>query len=138
MGTHPIFESDFDCLTEDKETMPETKKVEDKAKREEFRRYLDQAGIVDQLTQFLVSLYEEPEKPTDAVGYMKKSLGNGPDAADVEALRVQIEELNKKLEEATSSADEAEAKVAELQSKLNEPAAGADEGAPVEEGASAE
>ena len=74
--------------------MPETKKVEDKAKREEFRRYLgqffyfikffkklnkfsDQAGIVDQLTQFLVSLYEEPEKPTDAVGYMKKSLGNG-------------------------------------------------------------
>merc|ERR1712179_429253 len=60
---------------------------------------------------------------------MKKSLGNGPDAADVEALRVQIEELNKKLEEA---------KVAELQSKLNEPAAGADEGAPVEEGASAE
>ena len=39
--------------------------------------YLDQAGIVDQLTQFLVSLYEEPEKPTDAVGYMKKALGNG-------------------------------------------------------------
>ena len=39
--------------------------------------YSDQAGIVDQLTQFLVSLYEEPEKPTDAVGYMKKSLGNG-------------------------------------------------------------
>ena len=43
----------------------------------------------------------------------------GPDAADVEALRVQIEELNKKLEEATSRADEAEAKVAELQVYLN-------------------
>ena len=72
--------------------MPETKKVEDKAKREEFRRYLgrfcrsfsrarfsisDQAGIVDHLTQFLVSLYEEPEKPSDAVSYMKKALGNG-------------------------------------------------------------
>jgi len=113
--------------------MPETKKVEDKAKREEFRRYLDQAGIVDQLTQFLVSLYEEPEKPTDAVGYMKKSLGNGPDAADVESLRVKIEELSKKLEEANNRADEAEAKVAELQSKVNEQAP--NEEAPAEEAA---
>merc|ERR1711931_51332 len=68
---------------------------------------------------------------------MKKSLGNGPDAADVGALRVQIDELNKKLEEATSRADEAEAKVAELQSKLNEPGA-TEEAAPVEEGAAAE
>merc|ERR1712021_169811 len=117
MGTHPIFESDFDCLTETSQytqEMPETKKIEDKAKREEFRRYLDQAGIVDQLTQFLVSLYEEPEKPTDAVGYMKKSLGNGPDAAD------------------------AEAKVVDLQSKLNEHGGTTADEAPVEEGAAAE
>merc|ERR1711976_302611 len=133
MGTHPIFESDFDCLTDLEHKMPETKKVEDKAKREEFRRYLDQAGIVDQLTQFLVSLYEEPEKPTDAVGYMKKALGNGPDAADVESLRVKIEELSKKLEEANNRADEAEAKVAELQSKVNEQAP--NEEAPAEEAA---
>merc|ERR1719378_1920780 len=103
--------------------MPETKKVEDKAKREEFRRYLDQAGIVDQLTQFLVNLYEEPEKPSDAVGYMKKALGNGPDAADVESLRVTIDELTKKLEDATNRAEDAENKVAELQAKLNEQAA---------------
>merc|ERR1711936_1042604 len=106
MGTHPIFESDFDCLT-DCDTpiilnMPETKKPEEKAKREEFRRYLDQAGLVDQLTQFLVNLYEEQEKPSDAVGYMKKALASGPDAADVESLRVEIAELESKLAEMTT------------------------------------
>ena len=72
--------------------MPEIKKPEEKAKREEFRRYLgmfheqinseitlfqDQSGIVDQMTQFLVNLYEEQEKPSDAVGYMKKALASG-------------------------------------------------------------
>lgn len=73
--------------------MPETKKPEEKAKREEFRRYLgeffhifflritlwfsDQAGLVDQLTQFLVNLYEEQEKPTDAISYMRKALAQG-------------------------------------------------------------
>ena len=75
--------------------MPETKKPE--TKREEFRRYLgndnffdqshffflifncflDQAGLLDLLTQFLVTLYEEPEKPQDAVAYMKKTLTQG-------------------------------------------------------------
>merc|ERR1712003_191866 len=85
--------------------------------------FLDQAGIVDQLTQFLVNLYEEPEKPSDAVGYMKKALGNGPDAADVESLRVTIDELTKKLEDATNRAEDAENKAAELQAKLNEQAA---------------
>merc|ERR1712210_445181 len=78
MGTHPIFESDFDCLTE---AMPETKKPE--VKREEYRKYLDSAGILDELTKFLVTLYEEPDKPQDAVSYMKKLLcGGEPDAAE--------------------------------------------------------
>merc|ERR1712142_191129 len=47
---------------------------------------------------------------------MKKALGNGPDAADVESLRVTIDELTEKLEDA-------ENKAAELQAKLNEQAA---------------
>lgn len=38
-------------------------------KREEFRRYLEKTGVMDALTKVLVSLYEEPEKPNDALQY---------------------------------------------------------------------
>ena len=34
-------------------------------KKEEFRKYLEKSGIVDQLTRVLVGLYEQSEKPTD-------------------------------------------------------------------------
>jgi hypothetical protein len=97
--------------------MPEIKKPEEKAKREEFRRYLDQSGIVDQMTQFLVNLYEEQEKPSDAVGYMKKALASGPDAADVESLKVEIAELESKLAEMTSRAESAEEKLKNIEAK---------------------
>ncbi|TKS82470.1 C-Myc-binding protein [Collichthys lucidus] len=36
-------------------------------KREQFRRYLEKAGVVDSLTS--VSLYEQQEKPTNALEY---------------------------------------------------------------------
>lgn len=36
-------------------------------KREEFRKYLEKTGVMDALTKVLVSLYEEPEKPEDAL-----------------------------------------------------------------------
>lgn len=39
------------------------------SKREEFRKYLERAGVMDALTKVLVSLYEEPEKPDDALEY---------------------------------------------------------------------
>ena len=35
------------------------------SKRDEFRRYLEKAGVMDALTKVLVGLYEEPEKPND-------------------------------------------------------------------------
>ena len=36
-------------------------------KREEFRKYLEKGGVMDALTNVLVNLYEEPEKPEDAL-----------------------------------------------------------------------
>ncbi|KAK6636819.1 hypothetical protein RUM43_010482 [Polyplax serrata] len=39
------------------------------SKREEFRKYLERAGVMDALTKVLVALYEEPEKPVDAMEY---------------------------------------------------------------------
>lgn len=38
-------------------------------KREEFRKYLEKNGIMDALTKVLVNLYEEVEKPDDALQY---------------------------------------------------------------------
>ena len=36
-------------------------------KRDEFRRYLEKAGVMDTLTKVLVGLYEQPDKPNDAL-----------------------------------------------------------------------
>ena len=39
------------------------------SKKEEYRKYLEKAGVIDQLTRVLVGLYEEPEKPQNAIEY---------------------------------------------------------------------
>ena len=51
--------------------------------QEEFRKYLEKAGVIDQLTKVLVGLYEEPEKPGNVIEFIKKSLG-APSDTDVE------------------------------------------------------
>jgi hypothetical protein len=47
------------------------------SKKEEFKKYLEKTGAVDQLTKILVQLYEEPEKPGNAVEFLKRMLGGG-------------------------------------------------------------
>lgn len=42
-------------------------------KREEFRKYLEKNGVMDALTRVLVNLYEEVDKPEDALEYPFKS-----------------------------------------------------------------
>ena len=64
------------------------------AKKEEFRNYLEKAGVIDQLTKVLVGLYEEPEKPGNAIEFIKKCLG-APSDVDVEALKSDNEELRR-------------------------------------------
>lgn len=99
--------------------MPETKKPE--TKREEFRKYLDQAGLLDLLTQFLVTLYEEPEKPTDAVAYMKKTLATAnPDSADIETLKAQLEDVTSQLAEMKVRAETAESELEKMKSQSEE------------------
>ena len=61
-------------------------------KKEEFRKYLEKAGVVDQLTKVLVGLYEEPEKPQNAIEFIKKCLG-APSDIDVDSLKAQNEQL---------------------------------------------
>jgi hypothetical protein len=37
------------------------------SKKEDFRKYLEKSGVIDQLTRVLVGLYEEPDKPANAI-----------------------------------------------------------------------
>jgi len=53
---------------------------------------LEKAGVVDALTKVLVGLYEEPERPSHAVEYLKKYMG-APVGVDVDALRAENERL---------------------------------------------
>merc|ERR1712196_61513 len=75
------------------------------------KKSLEKSGILDQLTRVLVGLYEEPEKPNNAIDFVKKYLGS-PTDIDVEKLKLeyermrdenlrlqkQVEELKKELE----------------------------------------
>ncbi|KXJ17086.1 c-Myc-binding protein isoform X2 [Exaiptasia diaphana] len=73
------------------------------SKREEFRKYLEKAGVLDALTKVLVNLYEEPEKPSNALDFVQMHLhGGGPDGADVEALKLEVAELKQTVEQLTA------------------------------------
>ncbi|WAR06855.1 MYCBP-like protein [Mya arenaria] len=82
------------------------------SKREEFRKYLEKAGVLDALTKVLVGLYEEPEKPNNALDFLKQHLGaSGPDTADVEALKLEVTELRQKVETLQDQNSEYKAKL---------------------------
>ncbi len=70
-------------------------------KKEEFRKYLERSGVVDQLTKVLVGLYEEPEKPNNAVDFIKKCLG-APSDTDIDILKADNDDLKKQRAELAS------------------------------------
>ncbi|XP_051261864.1 c-Myc-binding protein [Dicentrarchus labrax] len=66
-------------------------------KREQFRRYLEKAGVVDSLTSVLVALYEQQEKPNNALEFVKEHLGAaGVTSADTEALQQEVIDLRQR------------------------------------------
>lgn len=65
------------------------------SQKEDFRRYLEKSGVISQLTRVLVGLYEEADKPTQAIDYVKKHLG-APSGIDVEDIKAENEELKKR------------------------------------------
>jgi len=82
------------------------------SKREEFRKYLEKAGVIDALTKVLVNLYEEPEKPNNALDFLFSNLGSdGPASADVEGLKSDIGDLRAKLASLTEENEELKARL---------------------------
>merc|ERR1711911_98523 len=74
-------------------------KTKMESKRDEFRRYLEKAGVMDALTKVLVGLYEEPEKPNDALMYLKNHLSVAhPDQAELESMRSELNFAHRQIE----------------------------------------
>lgn len=48
---------------------------------------------MDALTKVLVSLYEQPDKPEDALEYVRKHLGSDSGEDELEAAKARIAEL---------------------------------------------
>ncbi|KAM9723390.1 c-Myc-binding protein-like [Menidia menidia] len=66
------------------------------SKREQFRRYLEKAGVVDSLTSVFVSLYEQQEKPNNALEFIKQHLGAVGQTSDTEALQQEVIDLRQR------------------------------------------
>eukprot|EP00731_Ephydatia_muelleri_P032010 Em0023g517a len=67
------------------------------SKKEEFRKYLESTGVLDAFTKVLVGLYEEPEKPGDALEFVKQHLHGGPPkSAEAETLKKEFKNSSKK------------------------------------------
>lgn len=65
--------------------------------------------MIDALTKVLVGLYEEPERPPNAVDYVKRYLG-APTGVDVEAIRAENDSLKKKNAELNETINEMNAR----------------------------
>jgi len=62
------------------------------SKREEFRKYLERTGVLDAITKVLVLLYEDVDKPDDALEFVRMNLGDKrPSVAEMEALKTDLE-----------------------------------------------
>ena len=81
-------------------------------KKEEFRKYLEKAGVIDQLTKVLVGLYEEQEKPQNVIEFIKKSLGE-PTDTDVESLLAENESLKRERGELQNKVNDLERQLAD-------------------------
>ncbi|KAM8736038.1 c-Myc-binding protein-like [Acanthopagrus schlegelii] len=66
-------------------------------KREQFRRYLEKAGVIDSLTSVLVALYEQQDRPSNAMEFIKEHLGAvGQASTDTEALQQEVVDLRQR------------------------------------------
>jgi hypothetical protein len=83
-------------------------------KKEEYKRYLEKSGVTDALTKVMVSLYEEPDRPSNAIEYIRKYLGSnshhhgnqgggvvggGGSLMEYDVVKKENEELKKKMKD---------------------------------------
>ena len=69
--------------------------VQIEARREEFKKYLDKEGILGSISKALVALYEEPDKPMDALLFVRNNLAG----SEMQNMISQLENLTKENEQ---------------------------------------
>ena len=84
------------------------------SKKQEFQKYLEKSGVIDSLTKVFVGLYEIPEKPANAVDFIREYLGASVNT-DVDELKEKINEQNKLLADKEKEIKQLKAQLAELQ-----------------------
>ncbi|KAI9579933.1 arginine kinase isoform X2 [Glossina fuscipes] len=66
------------------------------SKRVQYRKYLERAGVIDALSKALIKLYEEQNKPDDAIRFVRKFMCEScPDDTQFDAMKADLEEANK-------------------------------------------
>ena len=106
------------------------------AKREEFRKYLEKEGVLESLTKalvwltfkkrfqkmankiffFQVALYEEPDKPNDALSFVRNNFAS----SELQTLKAQLENLSKENEELKNKVSTLEEDKSDLQKQVIE------------------
>merc|ERR1712045_896287 len=85
------------------------------ARREEFRKYLEKEGILESLTKVLVALYEEPDKPSDALSFVRNNFA----ASEMQIMRSQVDNLTKEDEQLKTKISTLEAGKTALEKKIS-------------------
>merc|ERR1719340_402865 len=86
------------------------------ARREEFRKYLEKEGILESLTKVLVALYEEPDKPSDALSFVRNNFAS----SEMQTMRSQVENLTKENEQLKPKITTLETDKTALEKKISE------------------
>jgi len=92
------------------------------SKKEEYRAYLEQAGVVDAMTKVLVTLYEEPEKPDNAIDFLKMNLG-APTPLDMQRVEQEKEAIQQELDAVKEELAAAKAEIEALKAAAEAPPA---------------
>jgi len=86
------------------------------ARREEFRKYLEKEGVLESLTKALVALYEEPDKPSDALSFVRNNFA----ASEMQAVKAQLENLTKENDQLKNKISTLENEKSKLEDRVQE------------------
>ena len=69
-------------------------------RRDEFTKYLENAGVVENLTEVLMNLYEEANKPKFPTEYIKSNLkSSNAEESEIAIQNNKLREENRKLKQ---------------------------------------
>lgn len=80
---------------------------------------MEKSGVIDALTKVFVGLYEVPDKPENAIDYIREYLGFAV-GADQEEIQKRLEEQGRMLIEKDKEIDELKKQLALLQGEADD------------------